>query len=229
MSIAMQGQVACLEAMRGNFALAWSLLGDVLSTLEDLGQAVGWVPWVTHREDVAFVASLQGDRGRAERALRLNHVELERTGATVLLSTQAALLADLACGRGDIDEADRLVALSRRLTTADDVLSQLLWRRVWAKVLAHRGQTRKSVEISDEAIRIAERTDALNIQADTWMDHAEVLRIAGDRRKEIRFAVEQALDRYTRKGNLVSSGRARRLLTDADIMGDLPIMGNLGG
>jgi len=212
MSAATRGHVACLEAMRGDFVRAWALLDEVSATLDELGQTVGWVPWITHREDVAFVASLQGDHERAGRSLRRNRAQLERAGATVLLSTQAALLADLAYGQGHIDEAEELVALSRHLTTADDTMSQLLWRRVWSKVLARRDRIVEALELSGEAIQLAERTDALNEQANTWMDRAEVLRTAGDPPRAIRAAIEQALDRYTRKGNLVSRRRADLLL-----------------
>jgi DNA-binding SARP family transcriptional activator len=103
MSAATSGHIACLRAMLGDFVRAWALLDEVSATLAELGQTVGWVPSIAHREDVAFVANLQGDHERARRSLRRNHAELERAGATVLLSTQAALLADLAFGQGDID------------------------------------------------------------------------------------------------------------------------------
>ncbi len=211
-SAAALGHIACLEAMRADFTRAWALLDEVHATLGDLGQAVGWVPWIVHREDVAFVAVLEGDHERAERSLRRNHAELERPGAAGLLSTEAALLAELAYGRGAIDEAEELVALSAHLASTDDVLSQLLWRRVGAKVLARRDRVQEALEMSHEAVELAERTDALNEQADTWMGRAEVLRMAGGPGQAVSGAVQRALDRYTRKGNLVSASRAELVL-----------------
>jgi hypothetical protein len=49
------------------------------------------------------------------------------------------------------------------------------------------------------------------VQGDVYADHAEVLSLAG-RRKEAAAALEQALERYERKGNLVSAQRARMRL-----------------
>src|SRR6266536_1352488 len=134
------------------------------------------------------------------------------SSATGLLSTEAALLTELAYGRGAIDEAEELVALSAHLASTDDVLSQLLWCRVGAKVLARRDRVQEALEMSHEAVQLAERTDALNEQADTWMDRAEVLRMAGAPGQAVSGAVEQALDRYARKGNLVSASRAELVL-----------------
>jgi DNA-binding SARP family transcriptional activator len=216
MHTVIRSHVARLEAMRGEFARAWALLDDIAATFDDLGQTVGWVPWMSYREAVAFVAGMQGDFARAERSLRLGRGEVERAGASAVLSYQAAFLADLAYRRGGIYEAEELTGLSERLATADDVWSQLLWRRVLAKILARRpDRTQEALRLSAEALRLAEGTDALAEQGDTWMDRAEVLRMAGAPVETVRAAAKQALDRYARKGNLVSKAGAERVLASA--------------
>ena len=59
--------------------------------------------------------------------------------------------------------------------------------------------------------RSATDTDMLNLQGDAYADLAEVLLLAGKRR-EAAAALEQALGRYERKGNLVMAGRTRARL-----------------
>jgi ATP/maltotriose-dependent transcriptional regulator MalT len=204
--------VACLEAMRGEFAVAEELLGEVAATLDDLGPTVGWVPWATHREIVAQVASLLGDHARAEASYRGGLQALEEAGASGVASSEVAYLADAVFEQGRDDEAEQLTRDSEQLASrADDLLSQLLWRSVRAKVLAGRGHLDEALRLSGEAVALAARTDALNDRANAWMDRAAVLRMAGDR-SGARAAARQALDDYDRKGNLVSAGRAGFLL-----------------
>jgi DNA-binding SARP family transcriptional activator len=204
--------VACLEAMRGEFVRAEELLGEVAATLEDLGPTVGWVPWTTHREIVALVASLLGDHARAEASYRGGLQALEEAGATGVASSEVAYLADAVFEQGRDDEAEALTKVSEQLATrADDLLSQLLWRSVRAKVVARRGRVDEALRLSQEAVELVVRTDALNDQANAWMDRGAVLWMAGDH-DGARAAVRHAFDGYTRKGNLVAAGRARLLL-----------------
>jgi hypothetical protein len=60
-------------------------------------------------------------------------------------------------------------------------------------------------------VAIGEETDLLDAQGDTYADLGEVLSLA-DRAQEAASALEQALDRYERKGNLVMAGRTRERL-----------------
>jgi hypothetical protein len=63
------------------------------------------------------------------------------------------------------------------------------------------------------AVAIAEDTDWLGGQAETYADLAEVLSVAG-RMQEAAEALEQALARYERKGNVVMSERTRTQLAE---------------
>jgi DNA-binding SARP family transcriptional activator len=212
MGATIRGRIACLEAMRRNFRRAEALLGGVATILDDMGSTVGWIPWATHREDVALVASLRGDHVRAEASFRASRRALEEAGATLVLSTELARLADTLYEQHRDEEAEDLTTVSEEMTTReDDLLSQFLWRGVRSKVLARRGRIEEALPMAEEAVELAERTDALNEQGAMWLCRAEVLRLAGDR-KAASGAVAQALDRYERKGNLASGDHARQLL-----------------
>jgi len=77
----------------------------------------------------------------------------------------------------------------------------MLWRQVQALVRADRGEHGEADSLAREAVAIADRTDALNSQADAYCDLSEVLAAAG-RAHEAVAALEQALERYARKKNL---------------------------
>jgi hypothetical protein len=62
-----------------------------------------------------------------------------------------------------------------------------------------------------EAVTLAATTDALNLHGDALMALAKVLRGAG-RPDQAADAAQQPLDRYARKGNLVSARTAESLL-----------------
>ena len=85
------------------------------------------------------------------------------------------------------------------------------WRPVKAKVQARRGDHQEAERLAREAVAIAETTDDISGQGDVYADLAEVLELGG-RPDEAIAALEQALARYERKGNLVSGGRARERL-----------------
>ena len=78
----------------------------------------------------------------------------------------------------------------------------MLWRQVRAKVLARRGEHAEAERLAREAVAIGEKTDMLNAQGDAYADLAEVL-LLGGQADEAAAALEQALDRYERKENLV--------------------------
>jgi thioredoxin-like negative regulator of GroEL len=89
----------------------------------------------------------------------------------------------------------------------------MLWRQVRAKVVARRGEHADGERLAREAVAIGERTDTLNDQGDTHADLAEVLLLAG-KPGEAAAALEQALERYQRKGNLVSTQHAQTRLAE---------------
>jgi len=102
---------------------------------------------------------------------------------------------------------------AEELGASDDAFTQLVWRQVRAKVLARRGQHAESERLAREAVAIGEGTEFVTGQGDANADLAEVL-LLGGRRDEAVAALETAIERYERKGNLVSAQRARARLAE---------------
>jgi class 3 adenylate cyclase len=207
-----QGSIACMEAMRSDLQRAWWLLDEVLVVLEEVGQMIGWMPWAIYHENVAFIARLEGDYPRMEASLRSILGQATLAEPSVMLASDVAWLAEAVDEQDRHEEAAKLCAISERLAIAGDMLSQLLWRRVKARALAREGRLKPALELSGAAVSFAEQTDALNEQADAWMDQAKVLRLAGLHLQAER-ALLRAIDRYRRKGNVVSEAQAQALLS----------------
>ena len=85
------------------------------------------------------------------------------------------------------------------------------WRPVVAKVHARRGDQQEAERLAREAVAIAETTDDISGQGDVYADLAEVLELGGKHNEAI-AALEHALARYQRKGNVVSAASTRERL-----------------
>jgi tetratricopeptide (TPR) repeat protein len=113
--------------------------------------------------------------------------------------------------QGRLDEAEELARLSEEAASPDDVISQSILWAVRAGVLAGRGDFESGERAARRAVEIAERSDFLNHQADMYVALAGVLSLAG-RTDEAAAALEEALERYEQKGNVVSAAKARERL-----------------
>jgi len=80
-------------------------------------------------------------------------------------------------------------------------------------VLARRGEHADAERLAREAVAICDETDMLDAQGDVYADLAEVLSLA-DKTDEAAAALEQALERYQRKGNRVSTQKAQTRLAE---------------
>lgn len=112
-----------------------------------------------------------------------------------------------------LEEADAWAGRGAELGASDDAITQMLWRQVRAKVLARRGEGEEAERLAREAVAIGEETDMLDQQGDAYADLAEVLLI-GEKADEAVAALEQALERHERKGNIVSTQRAQTRLAE---------------
>jgi len=137
----------------------------------------------------------------------------EDLGDRGLLSTTAGKLALALCEARRLNEADGWAERAAELGAIEDAETQILWRRAKAKVLAHRGEHVEAEQLAREAVAIADTTNALISQADTYADVAEVLALRG-RHEDARQALKQALDRYERKGSVLMAERVRRRLAE---------------
>jgi thioredoxin-like negative regulator of GroEL len=84
-----------------------------------------------------------------------------------------------------------------------------------SKVVARRGEHAESEHLAREVVAICEKTDMLDAQGAVYADLAEVFLLAG-KPDEAAASLEQAIERYERKGNLVSTARAQGRLAEVD-------------
>ena len=201
---------AVLEAMRGSFDQARALAAAGHASAEALGQtfslaAEGMIAWE--------VETLAGDPSAAESSARRSCGLLEQLGDSGVRSLASGQLAESLYELGRLDEARRWTETAEELSANDDVVSQMLWRQVRAKVLAREGKHAEAEPLSLEAVHLADETDMLNRQGHARADLAEVLAEAGQlERAAAEF--DQALAHYELKGNLVSAASARRRLVE---------------
>lgn len=191
-------------AMLGRFDDARALLAEVRAEVADRGGGIRLATLMG--QDQVLVELLAGDHAAAaelgEEACRL----FEERGEKSLLSTAAGRLGQALYALDRLEEADAWARRAAELGASDDAMTQMIWRQVRAKVLARRGQLAEGGQLAHEAVAIGEETDMLNFQGDAYADLAEVLVLAG-KADEAARALEQAVARYERKGNIASTER----------------------
>jgi class 3 adenylate cyclase/tetratricopeptide (TPR) repeat protein len=196
------------NAMLGNVDEAWVLVGRGRQLFEELGHTYGLA---AHALLSSSVGLLGGDPEAAVRELRPSFEQLDAMGEKAILCSVAAFLAEAHLRLGHDEEAERLAGVSRDAAVPDDVAPQVGWRTTLAKLLARRGELGRAQELVGEALALAEPTDFLNLQGETLLALAEVLR-AADRPADAADAVHRAVERFERKGNAASAAHARALL-----------------
>ena len=130
-----------------------------------------------------------------------------------LLATTLAMLAQAVFAQGRLEEAEQLCRSAAGAGAPDDIVTQVIWRGVQAKILAHQGRVEEARGARPRRRR-ARRADRLALApGDAMLDLAEVL--AGDVRPltSISGVVQTALSLYEQKGNVVGAARARSLLS----------------
>ena len=198
-------------AMLGRFDEARALLAEARAALAERG---GGILLATTTGMISVhVELLAGDPAAAAQLGAEGCRLLDELGEQSQLSTAAGMLAQALYALDQLEEADAWAARAAELGASDDAYTQMLWRQVRAKVLARRGEHAGAERLAREAVAIGEETDMLDTQGDTHADLAEVLLLAG-KPDEAAAAFEQALERYERKGNLVSAQRAQTRLAE---------------
>ncbi len=205
--------LAGLHAMAGRFALARELLTTSRDLLEDIDPTLNSA--VSHPR--AIVEMLAGDPAAAEAYLRadsetLDEMKDEALLSTALLSTTDAFRARALLEQERDDEAEHYTRLSERRAATSDLVTQIIWRSVRARVLARRGSIDQAEQLARQAVDLAKQTDFLNLKGDALLDLAHILHRAG-RLELARARGAEALRCYQQKGNSVAAARAGSLLT----------------
>jgi class 3 adenylate cyclase/tetratricopeptide (TPR) repeat protein len=201
-------------AMLGRFEEARSILAEVRAELADRGAKLQLA--VATAQNAVELELLAGN---PEAALALSEEGcrlLEQAGEQSFLSTAMGHMGRALCALGRFEEAEDCASRALDLGASDDALTQTLARQVKARVMASRSQHVEAEELARQAIAVAGSTDLLNIQADAYSDLAEILVFAG-KTAEAAAALDQALERYERKGNIVMAERTRARLADAQV------------
>jgi len=200
-----QSAMAILHAMQGEVETARSLYRGSYAVLTELGAGI---VTITSSIDSSQVERLAGDLAEAERELRRDFDALSAIGESYFRSTIAAFLAQVLCATGDTDESLHFTEVAEELGDADDVLTQVPWRGVRAKILATRGEAEAARRLASDAVALAGATSDPRLRADALVDLADVLEAIGDA-ESAGPPLREALDLFVRKGDLVSAGRLR--------------------
>ena len=195
--------LAVLHAMRDELDLAEERLQAAATTLGQLG---GLRSSVSHHE--AHVRLIAGQYELAEVPLRLGIERLTPLRDGDLLATTTAMLAQAVHAQGRTAEAAELCRTAAAGAAADDIITQVIWRGVQAKVRATEGRCEEAVALAREAVALVEATDLLSHQADAMLDLADVLRICSHDDEADR-ALRVGIALYERKGHVRGARRAR--------------------
>jgi class 3 adenylate cyclase/tetratricopeptide (TPR) repeat protein len=200
-------------AMLGRFDEARAILAEDRANLVDRGGGLALASAMGLYS--VGVELLAGDPAAAiefgDEGCRL----LGELGEQTILATAAGGLGQALYALDRLEDADAWAGRAAELGANDDALTQMLWRQLRAKLLARRGEPAEAERLAREAVAIGEKTDMLDAQGDVYGDLAEVLSLAG-RPKEAAAALKQAVERYERKGNIVSTQRAQARLAQLE-------------
>ena len=180
------------------------LLAEANEIFEELGQT----RYSSASDIDGIVELLAGDLDAAEGRLRAGYLALEKMGDRAFRPTTAAYLAEALYAQGRDEDAGPLTEISEQLAAKDDLLTQVVWRRVRAKVMARQGRIDEAEDLAQEAVKISEATDFLNTRADALVDLAHIHRRAG-RLDEARTAIAKGIALYEAKCNRVAVERTR--------------------
>ena len=193
---------AVLEALRGRFDVARSMLDSSRATLEELGLRHGLLETAYLTGVVELVA---GDPAAAIRPLRDAYEGLIEMGVGIDAGRAAALLAHAHVAGGRIDDAEPLAAASEELA-GQDLKTAIAWRVARAEVLAARGDVAGGIALAKEAVEIAAVTDLVIDHADACVALATLHQQAGEATNS-RSVRAEARRLYDLKGATVPAER----------------------
>ena len=195
--------------MLGRFDEARTILAETRAELAERGGGV-LLANITAFESV-WVELWAGDpTAGAEFGAEGRRLYLE-LGEPIFLPSAAGVLAQALYALDRLDEADAWADRAAEPGVRDAAEKETVWRQVKAKVLARRGEHAEAERIAREAIAICDESEMLDLQGDAYADLGEVLLLGGES-DEATSALQQALERYERKENLVMAERTRERL-----------------
>jgi predicted ATPase len=195
-----------LVASQGRLTEAVELMERSKAIMEEGGE---WIWIVTFWW--GYVHTWRGDPATAARELLSAYEALKKIGEQSHFSSIAHALSNARYVQGRYEEAERLTRECEDAARANDVHSQILWRSIRAKSLARRGAFAEAENFGREAVELAETSDFVPAHADALTDLAEVFELAG-RREDAARALEDAIELYDVKGNVLAARACRARL-----------------
>ncbi|WP_231972758.1 BTAD domain-containing putative transcriptional regulator [Mycobacterium sp. E3305] len=200
---------AVLEAFRGRAAAARRMIDSARRTVTELGLRHALV----EVEQFAGIVELVVDEpAAAEAYLRKAYNGFRRMGLDADTAETAALLGRTCLALDRDAEANELCAESERLA-GHALKASIAWRTLRARLLSRGGDHDEARRLAQEAVALAERTDALVDHGDACLALATALGAAGDV-AGARAAAQRAVELYERKGAGALAERARGLVGD---------------
>lgn len=197
--------LASLEAMRGDFERARAYLLEARDAQQRVADpSTLAMDWALHAATVELLAD---DPRRAAEISKDACATLRDVGDNAWLATHLGWLAEALYRQGFVEEAAVQALEAAAVAPADDVPSQIYWRRVRAKAIAQAGDSVDAIRLVTEAIELGESGDDVNEQGETLLDLSDVLLQAG-KTMEAESAAEEARLRFEQKGNVVAAARA---------------------
>jgi class 3 adenylate cyclase/tetratricopeptide (TPR) repeat protein len=197
-----------LHAMQGEFDRARELYRRGQMLLGDLGPSVSAI---TTSIASARVELLAGDLAAAEAELRRDEAELAALDERYYRSSIAGALARVLLLEDKLDEAEQFTRLAQEIADPEDTDPQVLWRSVRSRILAVRGEAAEALRLSEEAVELTGETEDVVLKADALVDRSAVL-VAIGRSDAASTPLQEALELFERKGDVISAGRIRREL-----------------
>ena len=195
----------------GDARAALAKVEDLVKNFESTRETAG-VSWI-----IGIVAWCEGDQ-LAEAKLREAFDSWDRRGEKRNAATTATELARVLYDQARYDEVQALTERAQEMLIMDDLEVQIPLLGLQARLLARRGAFEDADALVEDARRMAEATDFLNLQGDAAMDAAEVARLAGNT-EESTAAASDALTCYERKGSVVPANRARIFIGTLTVLG----------
>ena len=155
----------------------------------------------------SFVHMARHDPVAAEHELRPSYDGLKRRGERSHFSTITHALGTALYLQGRLDEAEAMTRECEDACQPNDVHSAILWRSTRAKILAATGSIDDAERLGREAVALAATSDFLLARAQSSLDLAEVLTLAG-KKASAASSTEEADRLFALKGVRPEVGRA---------------------
>jgi tetratricopeptide (TPR) repeat protein len=203
--------VATLEATLGQFDEARSLLAEAKQVARSLSAT-----WYTALVALfsGRVERLAGDPGLAATDFRHALAVFSGMGERWFQGIAAIDLARLFLSEGRRAELGELRESIRDVEELFDPEFQMKLCAFRAREVALDGGIGEALALADRAVAIAQTTDQLNFHAEVLRDRADVFALAGRHDPDAARDLEQALELYAQKGNLVMAERTRSRLAE---------------